>query len=89
MSAATVVNGRPRAEVLAEALEIERAGGTWDLEHVSAFTGLGTSVLHRSDCPRDRERSLTGTRARLVFIPSKVRAWKASLLLPSTIEGAA
>lgn len=87
---APVRSARPtRADVLADALAVERAGGTWSIEHVAAFTGLGVSVLHRSDCPRDHERSLTGVRPRLVFVPAKVRAWKASLMLPSSSEGAA
>lgn len=73
---------RERAVVIAEALAIEQAGGTWEYEHVAAVTGYGVTYLRNCpDLEKSHERTTRGIkRDRVVFVPATVRAWKASLL---------
>lgn len=68
--------------LLNEAEALERLGGTWTQKHAAAVTGYSPSFLRISDCPKDYEEGHGPTgKARVVYVPAKVRAWKRARLL--------
>lgn len=68
--------------LLDEAVALERAGGTWTPKHAGAVTGYTPDYLRISSCPKHHEEGNGRTgRARVVYFPAEVRAWKASRLL--------
>ena len=70
---------RERVMLLREAVELENAGGTWTQKHAAVVTGYSVSFLRNSTCPkRYEEGEGPKARPRLVYVPSEVRAWKAS-----------
>lgn len=67
--------------LIAEALALESAGGTWTQPHVAAVTGYSVATIRVSDCPKQYEMTPGATtKPRLVYIPAEVREWKAKLL---------
>lgn len=72
-----------RVALIEEAIALEKAGSTWEVKHVAAVVGRSPSFIRNSDCPKHTEpagpRAKKG-RPKVVFTPSEVRAWKASLL---------
>lgn len=66
-------------QLLKEAVALEEAGGTWTQRHAAAITGYSISYLRSSDCPKAfEEGNGPKGRARVVYDPAAVRAWKAN-----------
>lgn len=72
-----------KAEIIEEAIALEKAGMRWEVKHVAALSNRSPSYIRYSSCPKHTEpggpRSVKG-RGKIVFIPAEVRTWIASLL---------
>jgi hypothetical protein len=65
--------------LLNEAVALEAAGGTWSQKHAAAVAGYSVAFLRASDCPKEfEEGNGPKGRPRVVYLPAKVREWKAA-----------
>jgi hypothetical protein len=67
-----------RADVIEEAIALEKAGGTWRQKHAAAITGYSQTYVRNSDCPKHFEKG-NGPKGKhiVIYEPSEVRQWKA------------
>lgn len=74
--------GHDTIALLDEAAALERAGGTWTQRHAAAVAGYSVSYLRASNCPKHFEEGNGAKgKARVVYLPGEVRAWKSSRLV--------
>ena len=71
-----------KAELLAEAHQLEAMGGEWLPKHAAAFCNVSTTFLRRSSCPK-RFKKLAGVTDKhaVVYVPALVREWNAARTL--------
>lgn len=69
-----------KAQILEEALALEKAGARWQIKHAAAFLNRSESFVRNCDCPKHAEepgpRSVKG-RGRTTLEPAEVRKWDA------------